>query len=41
MAELKARLAVVRGLAVPPRDEAPLDDKAREALFGKTQYERR
>lgn len=41
MAELKARPAVVRGLAVPPRNDAPMDDKAREVLFGKTQYERR
>jgi GST-like protein len=41
MGELKARPAVQRGLAVPPRSEAPMDDKAREVLFGKTQYERR
>jgi GST-like protein len=41
MAELKARPAVERGLAIPPRNEAPLDDKAREVLFGKSQYERR
>jgi GSH-dependent disulfide-bond oxidoreductase len=39
--ELKARPAVQRGLAVPPRSDAPMDEKAREALFGKTQYERR
>lgn len=41
LAELKARPAVVRGLAVPPRNDAPMDEKAREALFGKTQYEKR
>jgi GSH-dependent disulfide-bond oxidoreductase len=41
MAELRARPAVVRGLAIPPRSDAPMDDKAREVLFGKTQYERR
>jgi GST-like protein len=41
IAELKARPAVVKGLAVPPRDDAPMDEKAREALFGKTQYEKR
>jgi GSH-dependent disulfide-bond oxidoreductase len=41
MTELKARPAVVRGLAVPPRNNAPMDDKAREILFGKAQYERR
>ena len=39
--ELKARPAVQRGLAVPPRNEAPMDEKAREVLFGKAQYERR
>jgi GSH-dependent disulfide-bond oxidoreductase len=39
--ELKARPAVQRGLAVPPRNDAPMDDKAREVLFGKAQYERR
>jgi GST-like protein len=39
--ELKARPAVQRGLAVPPRSDAPMDEKAREALFGKQQYERR
>ncbi len=39
--ELKARPAVQRGLAVPLRKDAPLDDKAREVLFGKAQYERR
>ncbi len=41
LAELKARPAVQRGLAVPPRNEAPMDEKAREALFGKMQYEKR
>jgi GST-like protein len=39
--ELEARPAVKKGLSVPPRHDAPMDDKAREALFGKTQYERR
>jgi GSH-dependent disulfide-bond oxidoreductase len=39
--ELKARPAVQRGLAVPPRSDAPMDEKAREVLFGKAQYERR
>jgi GST-like protein len=39
--ELKARPAVERGLSIPPRSDAPMDDKAREILFGKTQYERR
>jgi GSH-dependent disulfide-bond oxidoreductase len=41
MDELKARPAVLRGLAVPPRNDASMDDKAREVLFGKAQYERR
>lgn len=41
VAELKARPAVARGLSIPARSEAPMDDKAREVLFGKTQYERR
>ncbi len=36
-AAIAARPAVVRGLAVPPRTERPLDDAAREALFGKQQ----
>jgi GST-like protein len=38
-----ARPAVVRGLAVPKVDDAPvqMDAAAREILFGKTQYERR
>jgi len=39
--ELLARPAVQRGFAVPPRDERPMDDHAREVLFGKTQYQRR
>jgi GST-like protein len=39
--ELKARPAVQRGLAVPPRSDAPMDEKAKEVLFGKKQYERR
>jgi GST-like protein len=39
--ELMARPAVQRGFAVPPRSDAPMDDKAREVLFGKQQYERR
>ena len=38
---MEARPAVKKGLAVPPRSDAPMDDKAREVLFGKTQYERR
>ena len=41
LGEIEARPAVQRGLCVPPRSEAPMDDRAREALFGKTQYERR
>jgi GST-like protein len=39
--ELKARPAVQRGLAVPPRSDVPMDEKAKEILFGKTQYEKR
>jgi GST-like protein len=39
--ELKARPPVARGREVVPRDEKPFDDKAKEVLFGKTQYERR
>ena len=39
--ELNGRSAVKRGFAVPPRSDAPLDARAREALFGKQQYERR
>jgi GST-like protein len=41
MTELRARPAVQRGLAVPPRNDAPMDEKAREVLFGNTQYEKR
>jgi GSH-dependent disulfide-bond oxidoreductase len=41
LSALKARPAVERGLSIPPRNDAPMDDKAREALFGKMQYERR
>ncbi len=41
MAELKARPAVHKGLQIPPPNNAPMDEKAREALFGKSQYERR
>ena len=41
-AAIEARPAVARGLAVPPAaTPGPMDDKAREALFGKTQYTRR
>jgi GSH-dependent disulfide-bond oxidoreductase len=39
--ELKARPAVERGLLIPPRNDAPMDEKAREVLFGKAQYERK
>ncbi len=39
--EIEARPAVKRGMAVPPRSDAPMDDKAKETLFGKSQYERR
>lgn len=38
---MEARPAVKKGLAVPPRSDTPMDEKAREMLFGKTQYERR
>ena len=38
---LEARPAVKKGLATPPRADAPMDDKAKETLFGKSQYERR
>jgi GST-like protein len=38
---VKARPAVVRGLAVPPPYQAPLDEKARDVLFGKGQHEPR
>jgi GST-like protein len=41
IAALNARPAVQRGLAVPPRSDAPMDEKAREVLFGKTQHQRR
>jgi GST-like protein len=41
LGEIEARPAVQKGLAVPPRNDAPLDEKAREALFGSKQYERR
>jgi GST-like protein len=41
MQELAARPAVQRGLAIPPPNQAPMDDRAREVLFGKAQYERR
>jgi GST-like protein len=41
IAALTARPAVQRGLAVPPRSDAPMDEKAREVLFGKTQHQRR
>ena len=37
MERVKARPAVIAGLAVPPPSTAPMDDKAREALFGKNQ----
>ena len=40
--EIGARPAVVRGVDVLAAQRKPLlDDKAREAMFGKTQYERR
>jgi GST-like protein len=40
---IAARPAVVRGLAVPPAEDAPpqMDAAALENLFGKTQYEKR
>jgi GST-like protein len=38
MAKLKARPAVARGLAVPPPNSAPMDEKARDVLFGKAQH---
>ncbi len=41
MEALKTRPAVQKGLATPPSSDAPMDEKAREALFGKAQYERR
>jgi GST-like protein len=39
--ELNARPAVQRGLLIPPRNDVPMDAKAREVLFGKAQYERK
>ena len=40
--EIGARLAVVRGVEVLAAQRKPLlDDKAREVMFGQTQYERR
>ncbi|MGH7298525.1 MAG: glutathione S-transferase family protein [Polyangiaceae bacterium] len=41
IAELEARPAVQKGLTIPPKDTRPMDDAAREVLFGKAQYERR
>jgi GST-like protein len=41
IAQIEERPAVKKGLSVPPRSDAPMDDKAREALFGKSQYQRR
>jgi GST-like protein len=38
---LDARPAVQRGITKPPRNDAPMDERAREVLFGKTQYDRR
>jgi GST-like protein len=35
---LKARPCVTRGLAVPPPSQAPMDEQARDALFGKGQH---
>jgi GST-like protein len=40
IAGLNARPAVQRGLMVPPRDESPMDERARDVLFGKTQHQR-
>ena len=37
---VEQRPAVIRGLAVPPRLDWPMDDEAREALFGSRQYAR-
>jgi GST-like protein len=39
--EIEQRPAVMKGLTVPPRSDAPMDVKAREALFGRMQYDRR
>jgi GST-like protein len=43
IADIAARPAVVRGLAVPQVDAQPavMDDAARENLFGKAQYQKR
>jgi GST-like protein len=41
MKKLRERTAVQKGLATPPRTDAPMDEKAREVLFGNKQYERR
>lgn len=35
------RPAVQRGLAIPPRSDRPMDDEAKEWLFGKKQHEQR
>jgi GST-like protein len=42
-ASIGERPAVKRGLAVPPRAEnrAPMDERAKEVLFGAAQYQRR
>ncbi|MEY4729804.1 MAG: hypothetical protein RL020_962, partial [Pseudomonadota bacterium] len=41
--EIAARPAVIRGVKVLTelRKEGPIDDKAREAMFGSMQYEKR
>jgi GST-like protein len=41
LAELGERPAVKKGLTIPPRDDKPMDEKARDILFGKTQHEKR
>jgi GSH-dependent disulfide-bond oxidoreductase len=41
IAALNARPAVQRGLMVPPRDDTPMDERAHDVLFGKTQHQRR
>ncbi|MCL2450075.1 MAG: glutathione binding-like protein, partial [Polyangiaceae bacterium] len=38
MDRMKSRPAVAKGLTIPPPNDAPLDDKAREVFFGKTQH---
>ncbi len=38
MDRLKARPAVARGLAVPPPSTTPMDEQARDVLFGKGQH---